>query len=224
MHPMQSRGMPAAMDRRSFLKLSAAGLAGFALLGPAATGVVQAQAGRGPSPGSRLMKEFETAAAEYGAPVGILVAMGYVNTRWEMPDPAANEYEKGNLHGWGSYGIMALVKNPTSDTLGEASRLTGIPEETLKTDRAANIRGGAALLAASIGSENPQELRGFFGAVAGRGKAGGKNYKAVAGVGGGELYAEQVFEALQNGASETTRSGERISLAARSLNERIGGR
>jgi hypothetical protein len=56
--------------------------------------------------------------------------------------PDANEYEEGSLHGWGSYGIMALVQNPYSDTLGEASRLTGIPEEELKTDRAANIRGG----------------------------------------------------------------------------------
>ncbi|HEX2728283.1 MAG TPA: hypothetical protein VHM16_00925 [Rubrobacteraceae bacterium] len=220
---MQSR-VTAAMDRRRFLKLSAAGLAGIAFLGSAATGRVQAQAVGGPSPGSGLMKEFDAAAGEYGVPVGLLVAMGYVNTRWEMPDPSTNEYEKGNLDGRGSYGIMALVKNPTSDTLGEASRLTGIPEEKLKTDRAANIRGGAALLAASIGREKPQELRGFFGAVAGRGKAGGKSYKAVAGVGGGELYADQVFEALQNGASERTRSGENISLAARSLDERIGGR
>lgn len=223
MHPVRSREMAAAMDRRSFLKLSAAGLAGIALLGPAAAGRVQAQSAGGPSPGSGLMKEFEAAAAEYGAPVGLLLAMGYVNTRWEMPAATSNEYEKGNPHGRGSYGIMALVKNPTSDTLGEASRLTGIPEETLKTDRAANIRGGAALLAASIGREKPLELRGFFGAVAGRGRSDGKNYKAVAGVGGGELYAEQVFEVLQNGASEKTRAGERISLAARGLNERIGG-
>lgn len=224
MHPVQSKEMSTAMDRRRFLKLSAAGLAGVALLGPAVTGRVQAQAVRGPSAGSGLMKEFEAAAGEYGVPVGLLLAMGYVNTRWEMPAPTSNEYEKGDLHGWGSYGIMALVQNPTSDTLGEASRLTGIPEEKLKTDRAANIKGGAALLAASTGRQKPQELRGFFGAVAGRGRAGGKNYKAVAGVGGGELYAEQVFEALKNGASEKTRAGEKISLAARRLDERIGGR
>lgn len=222
MCPVQSKGVTAAIDRRRFLKLSAAGLAGVALLGNAVTG--QAQTAQKPSPGSGLMKEFDAAAGEYGVPVGLLLAMGYVNTRWEMPAPEANEYEKGDLHGWGSYGIMALVKNPTSDTLGEASRLTGIPEENLKTDRAANIRGGAALLAASIGREEPRELRSFFGAIAGRGKAGGKNYKAVAGVGGGDLYAEQVFEALQNGASEKTRSGEKISLTARSLDERIGGR
>jgi hypothetical protein len=47
------------------------------------------------------------------------MAMGYVNTRWEMPQPEANAYERGDPHGWGSYGIMALVQNPYSDTLGE---------------------------------------------------------------------------------------------------------
>lgn len=214
------KGMPAAINRRTFLKLSATGLAGVALLGNAVAG--QAQTAQ--KPGSGLMKEFDTAAKEYGVPVGVLLAMGHVNTRWEMPAPDSNKYEKGDLHGWGSYGIMALVQNPTSDTLGEASRLTGISEDKLKTDRASNIKGGAALLAASIGNQKPQELRGFFGAVAGRGKASGKNYKAVAGVGGGDLYAEQVFDTLKRGASEKTKSGEKISLAARSLDERIGGR
>src|SRR3712207_5708818 len=106
------------------------------------------------------------------------MAMGWVNTRWEMPPPDANEYEEGDLHGWGSYGIMALVKNPSSNTLGEASRLTGIPEEELKADRAANIRGGAALLASAVGQEEPSRLAGLFGALAGRGRASGKNYQA----------------------------------------------
>jgi hypothetical protein len=46
---------------------------------------------------------------------------------------------------------MALVRNPSADTLGEASRLTGISTEKLKTDRRSNIFGGAALLARSRG-------------------------------------------------------------------------
>jgi hypothetical protein len=140
-----------------------------------------------------------------------------------MPSPEANEYEKGDLHGWGSYGIMALVQNPFSDTLGEASRLTGIAEDELKTSRAANIRAGAALLASSLGAQRPSWLGGFFGAVAGRGRAPGKNYQAVAGIGGGKLYAEQVFEALERGVpEEKLESGERLSLEAWSLTDRIG--
>jgi len=167
--------------------------------------------------------EFRGAAEEHGVPVELLMAMGWVNARWEMPPPEANEYEEGSLHGWGSYGIMALVQNPFSDTLGEASRLTGIPEEKLKTDRAANIRGGAALLASAVGAQKSSRLASFFVAVAGRGGASGENYRAVAGIGGGELYAEQVFDALRSGVpEEKLASGERLSLQAQSLSDRIG--
>jgi hypothetical protein len=130
-----------------------------------------------------------------------------------------DEYEPGDLHGWGSYGIMALVQNPSSDTLGEASRLTGIPEETLKTDRRSNILGGAALLAESQGAK-PTYLGDWFGAVDGRG-GNGKSYEAVAGVGGGELYAEQTFDVLTSGASALTLNGEFIKLPSRSLAARV---
>jgi hypothetical protein len=209
-----SPGQPRPINRRSFLKISGTGLAGAVMLGSLGAGTVLAQ-DRSTSPGSSLMEEFRKAGEEYGIPRDLLMAMGYVNTRWEMPPPRSNEYEHGDLHGWGSYGIMALVQNPFSDTLGEASRLTGIPEEKLKTDRAANIRGAAALLASAAGENRPEEPQVFRGAVAGRGHARGHNYVAVAGVGGGELYAEEVFEVLDKGASRTTPSGEKISLPAR---------
>src|ERR671910_1580698 len=174
---------PRAIDRRGFLMLSGIGLLGVALFGSVEAGVVFAQSeppAQSRSPvGSALAAEFREAAEEYGVPVELLMAMGYVNTRWEMPSPVVNAYEEGDLHGWGSYGIMALVQNPFSDTLGEASRLTGIPEEELKTDRAANIRGGAALLGSAVGTQKSSRLAGFFGAVAGRGRASGHNYRAV---------------------------------------------
>jgi hypothetical protein len=59
--------------------------------------------------------------------------------------------------------------------------------------------------------------------VAGRGRASGDDYQAVAGIGGGELYAEQVFDALQRGIpEEKLASGEQLSLEAQSLTDRIG--
>lgn len=220
MHSRQPESAPVAeswaMDRRDFLKMSGAGLAGAALLGTLGSGASAKSA----SP--KLTAEFEDAADEYGVPAIILMAMGYINTRWAMPAPDTNEYRRGELHGWGSYGIMALVKNPFSDTLGEASRLTGISEERLKSDRRSNIRGGAALLAEALGTDQPTMLEGFRGAMSGRGKAGGKNYDAVAGVGSGELYADQVFEAVVNGASEMIR-GEEISLSASKLTSTVRG-
>jgi hypothetical protein len=204
---------PRAIDRRSFLKLSGVGLIGVVLFGSVGAGMGFAR--NEPWPRPSLAAEFREAAQEYGVPMELLMAMGYVNTRWEMPPPETSAYERGKPHGRGSYGIMALVQNPYSDTLGEASRLTGIPEEELKMNRAANIRGGAALLASSAGGYIPEDLSGFFGAVAGRGLATGQIYVAVSGVGGGELYAEQVFEVLRTGASKTIASGEMVSLSLR---------
>ena len=159
-----------------------------------------------------LAAEVRAAAIRYRVPEEMLLAMGYANTRLAMPPPEAAAYEPGNPHGMGLYGIMALVQNPAADTLGEASRLTGIPEEELKTDRASNILGGAALLAESQGEPKPPNLAGWLRAVSGD-SGEGRRYSAIAGVGGGELYAEQVLDVLRNGALVELNGGERVSLS-----------
>ena len=204
---------PGLMDRRDFLKLGGAGLAVIALFGTTGSHSVLAQED------SSLIEEFEEAAKKYRVPKELLLAMGYVNTHWEMSPPQASDYEEGELDGKGTYGIMALVRNPSADTLGEASQLTGISTEKLKTDRRSNIFGGAALLAKSQG-ERPTALGDYLGAVDGEG-ANGEVFEAVAGIGGGELYADQVFETLKNGASARTKSGEQISLPPQSLTSRV---
>jgi hypothetical protein len=183
------------MDRREFLKLGGAGLAGAVLLGTASVTGSRVLAREA----SSLMAEFEFAATEYGVPQELLLAMGYVNTMWEMPLPEVSAYREGDIHGRGTYGIMQLVQNPWEDTLGEAARLTGLPEEQLKNNRAANIRGGAAVLAGIPGSDKPSDLNGW--------------QEAVAGYGGIDLYATEVYETLQSGASATTSTGESVELA-----------
>lgn len=145
-----------------------------------------------------LSAEFGAAAKEYKVPKKLLMAIGYVNTRWEMPPP--QPYQKGNPEAQGNYGIMSLTKNPSKNTLDKAARLTGISEKKLETNRAANIRGAAALLAAAEGKKKPSSLEGW--------------YSAVARVWGGSVYANQVFDTLRKGASERISSGERITLAS----------
>lgn len=203
MYSKYSATMPRTMNRKSFLKLSGAGITGVFALGIMSSGSALAQ--------TSLQSEFEAAAQEYRVPVELLLAMGYVNTRWEMPPPQTSNYEEGELDGKGIYGIMALVRNPTSDTLGEAANLTGISEDELKIDRESNIRGGAALLAKSQG-EKPPELGEWFGAINGAG-GNGRAYDAVAGIGGGGLYADQVLDTLKNGAEAEISTGERVVLA-----------
>jgi hypothetical protein len=181
------------MNRRDFLRLGGAGIAGAALIGMTGAPVL-ARTGRS------LEAEFEAAADRYGVPEDLLLAMGYVNTLWEMPPPDASPYDPGDLHGRGTYGTMQLVRNPERDTLGEAASLTGLPEGRLKASRAANVRGGAAILSEIQGEDKPSGLDGW--------------YDAVSEYGGGALYADQVYDVLKNGASSTTSSGEEIELAS----------
>src|SRR5215212_8327133 len=143
--------MPTVMDRRDFLRIGGTGLAGAVLIG--GSGAAFARTGS-------LKKEFEAAAREYLVPVELLLAMGYVNTLWEMPPPSASDYEPGDLSGRGAYGIMQLVQNPWTDTLGRAASLTGLSQESLKTSRPANIRGGTVLLAVIRGKDRSADLDG----------------------------------------------------------------
>ena len=180
------------IDRQDFLRLGGIGLAGAVLLG-SASGQVLAQTR------TALKSEFEAAAAKYMVPKVLLMAMGYVNTLWEMPPPGASDYVPGDLHGRGTYGIMQLVQTPWEDTLGRAAHLTSLSEERLKSARAANVRGGAAVLADIVGRDKPPDLNGW--------------YEAVAEYGGGNLYAQEVFQTLRRGASATISTGERLELA-----------
>lgn len=149
-----------------------------------------------------LDAEFQAAADEYGVPQELLKAMGYVNTRWEMPPPDASEYEEGgpvegSPEARGAYGIMSLYQNPDKNTLGKAAELTGLSEEALKTDRSANIRGAAALLADAVGDQKPDNINGW--------------YDTVSDLWDGPIYANQVYETLKKGASEEV-SGETVKL------------
>ena len=146
---------------------------------------------------------FEAAGARYGVPPEILKAMGYVHTRWAMPPAEATVFEPGDIHGQGVYGVMALERNPTRDTLGKASELTGLSEARLKTDRAANIRGGAAVLSEIAGPNKPDSLEGW--------------QEAIAEYGAGDLYAAEVYHWLGEGAEAALPTGERVELAPRDV-------
>jgi hypothetical protein len=189
---MYSEDRFTTMNRREFLRLGGAGLAGATLLGTAG-GRVLAQAE------SSLKAEFETAARKYQVPVELLLAMGYYNTLWEMPPPSASAYRKGATEGRGDYGIMQLTENPSRNTLGKAAKLTGLSKAQLKNDRSANIEGGAAFLSDLVGKTKPKRLDGWQEALT--------QYADT------DLYASQVYGVLKGGASLTISTGERLKLS-----------
>jgi N-acetylmuramoyl-L-alanine amidase len=187
---MYSEDRFTTMNRRDFLRLGGAGLAGATLLGTAG-GRVLAQTE------STLEAEFETAARKYKVPVELLLAMGYYNTLWEMP--SASAYRKGDPEGRGDYGIMQLTQNPSRNTLGKAAKLTGLSKTRLKNDRSANIEGGAAFLSDLVGRTKPKRLDGWQEALT--------QYADT------DLYASQVYGVLREGASTTISTGERLKLS-----------
>jgi hypothetical protein len=180
------------MNRRDFLRLGGAGLVGATLLGTVG-GRVLAQTD------SSLEAQFETAARKYRVPVELLLAMGYYNTLWEMPSPSASAYRQGDPEGRGDYGIMQLTQNPSRNTLGKAEKLTGLSEDQLKNDRSANIEGGAALLSDLVGKTKPKSLNRWQEALT--------QYADT------DLYASQVYGVLEEGASLTISTGERLKLS-----------
>lgn len=185
------------LSRQDFLKIGGAGIAGAAMLGTLGSGGSALAEVKTP-----LKAEIKAAAARYEVPKELLLAMSHVNTLWEMPPPGVSDYEPGDLHGRGEYGIMQLAQNPSRDTLGKAASLTGFSEKKLKNNRSANIQGGAALLS-SLQSRKTKDL--------------GDWQEAVAEYGSTELYATEVYKALESGGSRTISTGERITLSSQEV-------
>ncbi len=186
-HPTQISGI----SRGRFLGLAGSSLAAVALFSKGGAALAAAE--------GSLDSEMSSAAEEFGVPKDLLLAMGFINTLWEMPPPNATDYEPGDHSGRGDYGIMQLTQTPDKDTVGRTAELTGLTEEEIKTNRAANIRAGAALLADIQGAEKPDGPDGW--------------QDAVSEYANGLLYAVEVYKTLEDGATRTISTGEKVELA-----------
>ncbi|MDN0199077.1 N-acetylmuramoyl-L-alanine amidase [Streptomyces sp. S.PNR 29] len=95
-------------------------------------------------------------------------------------------------------------------TLPKAAELTGLRPDDLRTDPAANVAGGAALLAAAqkeLGERPSADPADWYGAVA---RFSGADDTATA-----AAYANDVYEVIRTGADRTTDTGQRVVLTAR---------
>ncbi|MET9382587.1 N-acetylmuramoyl-L-alanine amidase [Streptomyces sp. NPDC002928] len=94
-------------------------------------------------------------------------------------------------------------------TLPKAAELTGLSAEELRTDPAANVAGGAALLAAAqqdLGEPLSDDPADWYGAVA---RFSGADDTATA-----AAYANDVYDVLRGGEERTTDAGQQVALAA----------
>ncbi|MHC0431789.1 N-acetylmuramoyl-L-alanine amidase [Streptomyces sp. O3] len=94
-------------------------------------------------------------------------------------------------------------------TLPRAAELTGLSAERLRDDPAANVRGGAALLADAqrqSGRAPSGDPADWYGAVA---RFSGADDRTAA-----AAYADEVFAVLRGGQRRTTDAGQRVVLDA----------
>jgi hypothetical protein len=94
-------------------------------------------------------------------------------------------------------------------TMDTAATLTGLDKPALRGDPAANIRGGAALLASyqqALGGPATANPADWYGAVA--------KYSGATDAGGAQDFADQVYQVIQQGLTRTTDDGQAVSLPA----------
>ncbi|GAA0930168.1 N-acetylmuramoyl-L-alanine amidase [Streptomyces thermoalcalitolerans] len=188
----------------------------------------------------RLQRAFASAAAEHRVPLGVLLGVSYLQSRWEGHGGApsvtggygpmhltdartaltrASHHHAGTEDPRGDDARAALrpvAKVPENSalparlkTLTKAAELTGIPAERLRSDDSANIRGGAALLAAAqkqLGEPLSPDPADWYGAVA---RFSGADDSATA-----AAYADDVYDVIRSGAQRVTGTGQRVVLAA----------
>lgn len=179
-----------------------------ALVGAVATALLAAPAGA-----ERLdtTGAFEAAAQEFDVPRDLVVAVGHAESRLDMH---AGKPSQDN-----GYGLMHLVSNPTRHTLEKAAAATGASTTALKTQVTANIRGGAAVLRAiadarGMDATDRDRLGAWYPVVA---EYGGATVPLTR-----KLYADAVYDLLGTGLSAVAPTGERITVAARSVSPERG--
>ncbi|MBV1949232.1 N-acetylmuramoyl-L-alanine amidase [Streptomyces sp. BV129] len=191
-------------------------------------------------PADQLQRAFDSAAAQYHVPRNVLLAVSYLQSRWDahagapsvsggygpmhLTDArtaltATEHHAEGTEDARGDSARAALHPDAEAPapaelparltTLRRAAELTGLPATRLRTDPAANIAGGAALLASAqreLGEPLSADPAGWYGAVA--------EFSAADDTATAAAYADDVYDVLRTGERRTTDAGQRVELAA----------
>lgn len=162
-----------------------------------------------PPPGNdaeRLALSYAAASAEFDVPRPLLEAIGYVETRWWMR-PGVPALDDG-------YGTMHLVDRGDGSPLRHAAQLLALPDDALRTDRDANIRGAAALLRARADRyfadgphKDPADLAAWWQVV--------MHYSNAVDPEVADGYATQVFQTIGRGARAVLEDGSVHAIPAR---------
>ncbi len=223
-----SRRLLAAVAGSSAVALTASGLA----LGASSSQSGGASVSSGPSclqavgegqPAAARQRIFVAAAKTYGVPQSVLLGVSYLESRWD--DHGTSPSTSG---GYGplhltdvsvpdmstAKGDGSLITSPgpsSLHTVDVAARLTRLDPQRLKADDAANICGGAAVLASyqralSQPTGASTAASDWYDAV--------RRYSGAASTDDSAAFANRVFNTIKQGAERVTNDGQRVELAA----------
>ncbi|MFD8422224.1 N-acetylmuramoyl-L-alanine amidase [Streptomyces sp. NPDC059466] len=170
-------------------------------------------------------QDFTSAAAQYHIPVNVLLGVAYQESGWashgeqhstdggfgpmHLTDVTPAMMAGGDAGAAGRGDLTSLAARPALHTLQAAAKLTGLSVDALRGDPAANIRGGAALLASyqeELTGGTPADAAQWYGAVA--------RYSQSAQKQGAVRFADRVFDTIRDGAAGVTENGQRVRLTA----------
>ncbi|MEV7012673.1 N-acetylmuramoyl-L-alanine amidase [Streptosporangium sp. NPDC051022] len=202
-----------------------------------ATGATGAAGGALPSgtPTGRGNRQaaFALAARAYGVPEKVLLAVSYMESRWDdndglpsvsggygpmhlvdgQADPGPRHHTVGDPRGDETrphpIKVPDIAPVPPEDTLHRASGLTGIAPGVLRTDPTANVQAGAALLAdyqRRAGGAPSTDPARWYDAVA--------RYSGSADTSAARIFADEVYAVIRAGATRVTDDGELVILPA----------
>ncbi|MEV6108099.1 N-acetylmuramoyl-L-alanine amidase [Streptomyces sp. NPDC051940] len=152
-----------------------------------------------------LQQAFVRAAERYRVPQDVLLAVSYLESRWDGYGGAPSVA--------GGYGPMHLTEpagraaGGPPPTLPQAARLTGLAPRELRESAAANVQGGAAVLAdlqRRLDLPTSADPADWYGAVAA--------YSAARDERSARSFADEVYDVLRTGARRTTDDGDRMVL------------
>ncbi|OLF12496.1 peptidoglycan recognition protein family protein [Actinophytocola xanthii] len=183
---------------------------------------------------------YAAAAAEFGVPESVLLAVSYLESRWNTnsgtPSTAAgygpmhltdvveanaggSHHDEGTEDPRGDTARPALrprpgapdLSSPALRTVELASELTGVDSARLRSDVAQNIRGGAALLA------HHQRALGVHGTDAGDWYGAVARYSGAGDTATAAAFADEVFATVAAGADRVTDDGQRVRLVPQAV-------
>lgn len=156
---------------------------------------------------SSIEQVFEQASREFDVPAPLLKALCYLEGRLSNHGgtPSIDD----------GYGCMHLLAHGSHATLAVAARDLGVSADVLKTDLATNIRGGAAVLRdyMRLQPASSHSLDAWYAVL---GAYSGASIPDVA-----QMYADAVYQVLQQGFTATAANGELISLLPQNVQPQV---